>query len=78
MTTMMMIYEHAVDDSSPRSPPELTESKSSTSSSFNSFGSDDNGDLTGMSNFEDIALEVRLSARKQRCSLYLVGRCSNA
>lgn len=53
----MIIYEHAVDDSSPGSPPELTASKSSKSSSFNSFGSDDNSVLGDVSHFEEIGLD---------------------
>ncbi|KAB5522157.1 hypothetical protein GE09DRAFT_977492 [Coniochaeta sp. 2T2.1] len=53
----MMIYEHAVDDSSPGSPPDLSESKSSHSSSFNSLGSNDNSDLSDVGNFEDITLD---------------------
>lgn len=57
MTSMMMTYEHAVDDSSPGSPPDLSESKSSHSSSFNSNGSDDNTDLADVGNFEDITLD---------------------
>jgi hypothetical protein len=52
-----MIYDHAVDDSSPGSPPELSESKSSHSSSFNSLGSNDDADLADVGNFEDITLE---------------------
>lgn len=57
MASMMMTYEHAVDDSSPGSPPDLSESKSSHSSSFNSNGSDDNTDLADVGNFEDITLD---------------------
>ncbi|KAH8904889.1 TBC domain-containing protein [Coniochaeta sp. PMI_546] len=53
----MMVYEHAVDDSSPGSPPDLSESKSSHSSSFNSLGSNDNTDLADVGNFEDITLD---------------------
>lgn len=57
MATMMMIYEHAVDDSSPGSPPDLSESKSSHSSSFRSLGSNDDPDLADVGNFEDITLD---------------------
>ncbi|OIW22587.1 hypothetical protein CONLIGDRAFT_216031 [Coniochaeta ligniaria NRRL 30616] len=57
MAAMMMIYEHAVDDSSPGSPPDLSESKSSHSSSFNSLGSNDNTDLADVGNFEEITLD---------------------
>jgi hypothetical protein len=54
--TMMMIYEHAVDDSL-SSPPGMTASnKSSKSSSFHSVQSVDNGDLADVANFEDIGL----------------------
>jgi hypothetical protein len=56
MTTMMM-YEHAVHDSSPGSPPELSESKSSKTSSLNSTGSDDNSVLSDVGNFEEIGLD---------------------
>jgi hypothetical protein len=75
----MMIYGHGVEDTSPGSPPELSESKSSKASSLNS--SDDNSALSDVGNFEEIGLDdddSRVSVRRLKMASNPYGSISTS